>query len=121
MTNLFSQLLNDHKGFKLLIKGPITLQRGLHHRVTHGSEVVRLLGVRWSSFPSYLLDENHDNGLDPIHDTQSILHAFDLAIGNPRGPEFTNEFNIVDVILHEGESRERRILLHVHSSDVELL
>ena len=125
MANLFSQLLSDHKGGNLLIKGPIsvTTPSGFCHNVTHHSEVVRLLGVRWCSFSSYLLDEDHDNIENPVHDTQEI-HRHQLAArkghGGPR-PDLTSEFNVVEVVLYEGEARERRILLHVHSSDVELL
>lgn len=125
MANLFSQLLSDHKGGNLLIKGPIsvTTPSGFCHQVTHHSEVVRLLGVRWCSFSSYLLDEDHDNIENPVHDTQRIRQLQEAArTGQAAGrPDLTNEFNVVEVVLYEGESRERRILLHVHSSDVELL
>jgi len=125
MANLFSQLLSDHKGGNLLIKGPIsvTTLSGFCHNVTHGSEVVRLLGVRWSSFSSYLLDEGHDNIENPVHDTQRIRQWQEIARmrKDTDRPDLTHEFNVLEVVLYEGESRERRILLHVHSSDVELL
>jgi hypothetical protein len=122
-SKLFSLLLSDHVGSNLLIKGPISrdIPGGFHHQVTHGSVLVKLIGIRWNSFSQFLLDDGHDLLVDPIHETQTVVQTRrHIKNGQATQHDVVRNFIVVDVLLHEGETYEKRILLHLHENDVAL-